>query len=47
MTAQVGRTYDCTGPVSPSFEKALASGAVPHMHAIADDLEADLIVAGA
>ena len=31
MTAQVGRTYDCTGPVSPSFEKVLASGAVPHM----------------
>lgn len=38
MTAQVGRTYDCTGPVSPSFEKALASGAVPHMHALAYNL---------
>lgn len=31
MTAQKGRTYDSTAPVAPSFEKALASGAVPHM----------------
>lgn len=31
MTAQKGRTYDRTAPVAPSFEKALASGAVPHM----------------
>ena len=31
MTAQKGRTYDRTVPVAPSFEKALASGAVPHM----------------
>ena len=31
MTAQKGRTYDRTAPVASSFEKALASGAVPHM----------------
>ena len=31
LTAPIGRTYDRTVPVAPSFEKALASGAVPHM----------------
>ena len=31
MTAQKGRTYDRTAPSGETSEKALASGAVPHM----------------
>ena len=31
MTAQTGRTYDRTAPSGETSEKALASGAVPHM----------------
>jgi len=34
MTAQVGRTYDRIVPVAPSFDKVLASGAVPHMNVL-------------
>ena len=31
MTAQKGRTYDRTAPSGETSEKALVSGAVPHM----------------
>jgi len=34
MAAQVGRTYDRIVPVAPSFDKVLASGAVPHMNVL-------------